>query len=119
VRVTVDACWPNCPRYVHRYEKVKESRYVPRAQCETPLAGWKRIDIVQPSLAAKDQGKADKAGGIITVRGLVRQGRTRQRGGLTAIAGGGYRAPPDSRRSGQTGAQPGRRGEFPPGPYSL
>ncbi len=77
VRVTVDACWPNCPRYVHRYEKVKESRYVPRAQCETPLAGWKRIDIVQPSLAAKDQGKADKAGGIITVEewfGKVAQG---------------------------------------------
>jgi len=62
---------------VHRYEKVKESRYVPRAQCETPLAGWKRIDIVQPSLAAKDQGKADKAGGIITVEdwfGKVAQG---------------------------------------------
>jgi len=66
-RVKVDAVWPNCPRYVHRYEKVKESRYVPREQCETPLAGWKRIDIVQPSLAAKDQGKAEKAGGIITV----------------------------------------------------
>jgi len=67
VRVSVDAAWPNCPRYVHRYEKVKESRYVPRKACETPLAGWKRIDIVQPSLAAKDQGKADQAGGIITV----------------------------------------------------
>jgi predicted pyridoxine 5'-phosphate oxidase superfamily flavin-nucleotide-binding protein len=67
VRVTVDGMWPNCPRYVHRYEKVKVSRYVPRAQCETPLAGWKRIDIVQPSLAGKDQGQADKAGGLLTV----------------------------------------------------
>jgi predicted pyridoxine 5'-phosphate oxidase superfamily flavin-nucleotide-binding protein len=66
-RVTVDSVWPNCPRYVHRYEKVKLSRYVPRAQCETPLAGWKRIDIVQPSLAAKDQGKAEGAGGLLTV----------------------------------------------------
>ena len=27
----------------------------------------KRIDIVQPSLAAKDQGKAEKAGGLVTV----------------------------------------------------
>ncbi|HZP85267.1 MAG TPA: pyridoxamine 5'-phosphate oxidase family protein [Burkholderiales bacterium] len=67
VRVTVDSTWPNCPRYVHRYEKVKQSRYVPRPQCETPLAGWKRIDIVQPSLAAKDQGKAEKAGGLVTL----------------------------------------------------
>ncbi len=66
-RVTVDATWPNCPRYVHRYEKVKPSRYVPREQCETPLAGWKRIDFVQPSLAGKDQGKAEQAGGLLSV----------------------------------------------------
>lgn len=67
VRVTVDGLWPNCPRYVHRMEKVKSSRYVPRANCETPLAGWKRIDIVQDALAARDQGKAQKAGGVVTV----------------------------------------------------
>lgn len=67
VRVTVDALWPNCPRYVHRYQKQKASRYVPRAACETPIAGWKRIDIVQGALPANQQGKADKAGGLITV----------------------------------------------------
>lgn len=67
VRVTVDGMWPNCPRYVHRYQKVKTSRYVPQANCETPLAGWKRMDIVQPALAAKDQGKAEKAGGLLTI----------------------------------------------------
>ena len=59
--------WPNCPRYVHRYEKVKTSRYVPRTQCETPLARWKPIDIVQDSLARKDQGKAQTAGGLLSV----------------------------------------------------
>ncbi|MFN0316440.1 MAG: pyridoxamine 5'-phosphate oxidase family protein [Burkholderiales bacterium] len=67
VRVTVQGLWPNCPRYVHRYEKVKASRYVPRQACETPLAGWKRMDIVQGALPAKDQGKAQKAGGLLTV----------------------------------------------------
>ena len=67
VRVTVEGAWPNCPRYVHRMDKVKTSRYVPRAACETPLAGWKRIDIVQDSLPAREQGKAAKAGGLITV----------------------------------------------------
>jgi predicted pyridoxine 5'-phosphate oxidase superfamily flavin-nucleotide-binding protein len=67
VRVTVDGMWPNCPRYVHRYEKVKPSRYVPREACATPLAGWKRIDIVQDALPAKDQGKAQAAGGLVTV----------------------------------------------------
>lgn len=67
VRVTVDAIWPNCPRYVHRMEKVKPSRYVPREAGKTPLAGWKRIDIVQDALPASDQGKAEKAGGLVSV----------------------------------------------------
>lgn len=67
VRVTVDALWPNCPRYVHRYQRVKSSRYVPQKGCETPLAGWKRMDIVQDSLPAKDKGRAQKAGGLLSV----------------------------------------------------
>jgi predicted pyridoxine 5'-phosphate oxidase superfamily flavin-nucleotide-binding protein len=67
VRVKVEGMWPNCPRYVHRMEKVKPSRYLPRKDAQTPLAGWKRIDIVQDSLAAKDQGKAEAAGGILSV----------------------------------------------------
>lgn len=67
VRVAIDGLWPNCPRYVHRFEKVKASRYVPREACETPLAGWKRMDIVQGALPAKEQGKAEKAGGLLTV----------------------------------------------------
>jgi len=67
VRVTVESIWPNCPRYVHRYEKVKTSRYVPQKAGETPLAGWKRIDIVQDALPANDQGKAGKAGGLLSV----------------------------------------------------
>lgn len=67
VRVTVEGVWPNCPRYVHRMEKVKTSRYVPRAACETPMAGWKRIDIVQDALPAREKGKAAQAGGLITV----------------------------------------------------
>ena len=67
VRVTVEGMWPNCPRYVHRYEKVNTSRYVPRKDSETPLAGLKRIDIVQDALAATDQGKAKKDGGLVSV----------------------------------------------------
>ncbi len=66
-RVTVSAIFPNCPRYVHRMQKVKASHYVPRAQCETPLAGWKRIDIIQDDLPKQDQGKAAKAGGVVTI----------------------------------------------------
>ena len=67
VRVKVDAVWINCPRYVHRMQKVRESRYVPREDSQTPLAGWKRIDIVQSVLPARDKGRAEKEGGTITV----------------------------------------------------
>lgn len=53
VRVAVSAVWMNCPRYVHRYEKVRASRYVPRPETETPLCEWKRVegleDVLRPA----------------------------------------------------------------------
>ncbi|MBI1395095.1 MAG: pyridoxamine 5'-phosphate oxidase family protein [Betaproteobacteria bacterium] len=67
VRVKVSEVWPNCPRYVHRHDKRQASRYVPRAECETPLAGWKRIDLVQDDLPARDQGRATSAGGLLSI----------------------------------------------------
>ena len=67
VRVAVSHVFPNCPSYIHRMEKVSASRYVPRENINTPLAGWKRIDILQDALPAEDQGRADKEGGKISV----------------------------------------------------
>jgi predicted pyridoxine 5'-phosphate oxidase superfamily flavin-nucleotide-binding protein len=67
VRVKVTEAWPNCPRYVHRMQKVQASRYVPRAKADTPLAGWKRIDMLQEDLPQKDQGRAPKEGGLISI----------------------------------------------------
>jgi hypothetical protein len=43
---------------------VQPSRYVPRVECETPLAEWKRIDLVQDVLPARDAAKAQAAGTI-------------------------------------------------------
>ena len=63
VRVRISEIWRNCPRYVHRYDKVHESRYVPRDGEHTPLAGWKRSKEIQPDLPEKDQGRAEKEGG--------------------------------------------------------
>lgn len=64
VRVQLEDLWQNCPRYIHRYEKLAASRYVPREACETPVAGWKRIDAVQDVLSASDAAKAEVAGHI-------------------------------------------------------
>lgn len=66
VRVDVSAIFVNCPRYVHRYRKVSGSRYVPKPGCDTPFAEWKRIDVVQEVLPPRDQGKAERSGGLIS-----------------------------------------------------
>ena len=68
VRVNVSEIWTNCPRYVHRYQKVDPSRYVPRAACETPLAEWKRIDMLQDVLPSEDHGRIERAGGTISMQ---------------------------------------------------
>jgi predicted pyridoxine 5'-phosphate oxidase superfamily flavin-nucleotide-binding protein len=67
VRVAVSQIFVNCSRYVHRYQRVAGSRYVPRAGCDVPFAEWKRIDLVQEALPPRDAGRTDQAGGTITV----------------------------------------------------
>jgi predicted pyridoxine 5'-phosphate oxidase superfamily flavin-nucleotide-binding protein len=57
VSVQLTELWINCPRYVPQYEKVRESRYVPRENTETPLAGWKQIDAVADVLVDSDKKK--------------------------------------------------------------
>jgi predicted pyridoxine 5'-phosphate oxidase superfamily flavin-nucleotide-binding protein len=64
VSVQLSALWQNCPRYIHRYQKVQPSRYVPREASETPLAEWKRIDLLQDVLPAHDAAQVQDAGTI-------------------------------------------------------
>lgn len=64
VKVAVSDVWMNCPRYVHRYKKQGSSRYVPRAETETPLCEWKRIDGLQDILRPKELAAVEKAGTI-------------------------------------------------------
>lgn len=66
VRVTITEIFINCPRYIHRYQRVDSSKYVPQADCPTPLAQWKRIDALQDALPERDKDVAEKLGGTIT-----------------------------------------------------
>ena len=66
VTVKLSEFWVNCPRYIPKMQKVRDSRYVPRAHCETPLAGWKQLDLVQDVISNDDIEKAKKEG-IITI----------------------------------------------------
>jgi len=57
VRVHARAVYPNCPRYIHRYELVKRSRFVPRSDCATPVPAWKRSDWAFDALPANDPAR--------------------------------------------------------------
>ena len=54
VRVHATEVFPNCPRYIHRMELVERSRFVPRADCEPPVPGWKRTEWARDVLPAAD-----------------------------------------------------------------
>lgn len=62
VRVQLEEMFINCPRYIHRYTRQQTSQYVPQAQCETPLAQWKRIEPLQPVLDEETRTKAAAKG---------------------------------------------------------
>jgi uncharacterized protein len=66
VRVAVTEIFRNCPRYVHRYQRIKSSEFVPRSACETPLAPWKRVDDIQTALSERDRARVEHEGGPIS-----------------------------------------------------
>jgi uncharacterized protein len=42
VTVRATQVFPNCPRYIHRMALIERSRFVPRADRQTPIPEWKR-----------------------------------------------------------------------------
>ena len=53
-RVRAHEVFPNCPRYIHRYELVERSHFVPKTGCNTPVPDWKRREWARDVLAADD-----------------------------------------------------------------
>jgi len=66
VRVEVTSVFVNCARYIHPHKRVRASEYVPDADGNQPHPSWKRIDLMQPVLSAKDQASTEASGGTIT-----------------------------------------------------
>jgi predicted pyridoxine 5'-phosphate oxidase superfamily flavin-nucleotide-binding protein len=54
VRVRATEVFPNCPRYIHEYKLVQRSRFVPKAECETPVPKWKQSDWAHDVLPEGD-----------------------------------------------------------------
>jgi predicted pyridoxine 5'-phosphate oxidase superfamily flavin-nucleotide-binding protein len=57
VRVSVEQVFPNCPRYIHRMQRVEASPFVPRPGVATPVPGWKRSDWARDVLPAGDPAR--------------------------------------------------------------
>jgi uncharacterized protein len=61
VRVRATEVFPNCPRYIHRMALVERSRFVPRADHDTPIPDWKRSDWACDVLPASDPARGQLA----------------------------------------------------------
>jgi uncharacterized protein len=66
IRVAITEIFVNCPRYIHKYQRVGTSKYVPQIGYTTSPAQWKRINAVQDVLPERDTNVAESLGGIIT-----------------------------------------------------
>jgi hypothetical protein len=57
VRVAARHIYPNCPRYIHRYQLVERSNFVPRPNHATPIPAWKQADWASDVLPANDPAR--------------------------------------------------------------
>jgi predicted pyridoxine 5'-phosphate oxidase superfamily flavin-nucleotide-binding protein len=61
VRVRAERVYPNCPRYIHEYRLVSRSRFVPKADCPTPVPKWKQeewsADVLPEHDPARDPSR--------------------------------------------------------------
>jgi len=61
VRVAVRQVFPNCPRYIHKLQRVEASGFVPRTGVATPVPAWKRMDWACDVLPATDPARKPDA----------------------------------------------------------
>jgi len=57
VQIAVREVFPNCPRYIHKYQLVERSNYVPHAGCDVPIPDWKKQPDVTEVLPANDPAR--------------------------------------------------------------
>ncbi|HSH53924.1 MAG TPA: pyridoxamine 5'-phosphate oxidase family protein [Methylotenera sp.] len=62
IMVEVTKIWVNCPRYIHKYKKLNQSKYVPEPCKVTPIPAWKRLDIVQEAITPEEKSIAEQQG---------------------------------------------------------
>jgi predicted pyridoxine 5'-phosphate oxidase superfamily flavin-nucleotide-binding protein len=61
VRIAVRETFGNCPRYVHKYQLVERSAYVPKAGRQTPVPDWKKQPDWNATLSPRDPARETHA----------------------------------------------------------
>jgi uncharacterized protein len=59
VRVEARRVYPNCPRYIHKYQLVERSAFVPRESKATPVPAWKQAPWACDVLPAHDPARSE------------------------------------------------------------
>jgi predicted pyridoxine 5'-phosphate oxidase superfamily flavin-nucleotide-binding protein len=59
VVVDVREVFPNCPRYIHKFQRVEPSQFVPREGVATPVPGWKKMDWACDVLPRDDPARRE------------------------------------------------------------
>ena len=62
IMISVTKIWVNCPRYIHKYKKIDQSKYVPEPCKVTPIPTWTRLDIVQDAITPEEKAIAESQG---------------------------------------------------------
>jgi predicted pyridoxine 5'-phosphate oxidase superfamily flavin-nucleotide-binding protein len=57
VRVAVREAFGNCPRYIHKYQLVERSPYVPHDGSEPPVPDWKKVPDLNQVLPKRDPAR--------------------------------------------------------------
>jgi hypothetical protein len=57
VTVKVRQVFPNCPRYIHKMQRIERSPFVPRPAMPTPVPGWKQAEWACDVLPAGDPAR--------------------------------------------------------------
>jgi len=57
--VRAERIYPNCPRYLHKYELVERSAFVPRTGSEAPIPAWKQSEWARDVLPKREASHND------------------------------------------------------------
>ncbi len=63
VQVEAARIYPNCPRYIHKYQLVERSAFVPHPEVRTPIPAWKQAPWAADVLPAHDPARTEPPAG--------------------------------------------------------